>query len=375
MKKSTDNMPQVFSFDNHQLRTLIDEKNDILFVAKDVCDVLGIKNTKQAIKNIETRLKEAGLEGVISNDTLVETTGGKQKLITINEQGFYELCFGSRKKSAVQLRAKVTGEILPQIRKTGFYQPNPKTANVNNPPTLELNKRKFLKSEENNKECYFLTSEFANVFKLDHNNLMDEVSAFANTYKNNYSAKYLEHELIIFTVRNKKHQALIHHSVFLLFTSHKKEYQQLVIGCVNTIADFYQKQKQALLEEVQQSKDDFNKGSYYITNAEEIIDKNLNSVINFDTETPIACLNILEGLKNEMDNSNPQFVIISACEALIKSTITHNTTQFEQIKVMLGQIRSNINRSEFHLIKIHGNGTATGWMSDEYKKNMLRKLN
>ncbi len=158
-----------------------------MFVAKDVCDVLGIKNTKQAIKNIETRLKEAGLEGVISNDTLVETTGGKQKLITINEQGFYELCFGSRKKSAVQLRAKVTGEILPQIRKTGFYQPNPKTANVNNPPTLELNKRKFLKSEENNKECYFLTSEFANVFKLDHNNLMDEVSAFANTYKNNYN--------------------------------------------------------------------------------------------------------------------------------------------------------------------------------------------
>ncbi len=368
MKKENDTLPQVFNFDNHEVRTITQE-GQVWFVANDIAEALGYVNAKDALKR---HVDNEDRKGVAFHDPLGKNP---QTMNTINESGMYSLILSSKKAEAKKFKRWVTSEVLPQIRKTGSYQPSSQTANVNNQPALELNKRKFLKSEENNKECYFLTSEFANVFKLDHNNLMDEVSAFANTYKNNYSAKYLEHELIIFTVRNKKHQALIHHSVFLLFANHKKEYQQLVIGCVNTIADFYQKQKQALLEEVQQSKDDFNRGSYYITNAEEIIDKNLNSVINFDTETPIACLNILEGLKNEMDNSNPQFVIISACEALIKSTITHNTTQFEQIKVMLGQIRSNINRSEFHLIKIHGNGTATGWMSDEHKKNMLRKLN
>ncbi|WP_201340227.1 BRO-N domain-containing protein [Isorropodon fossajaponicum symbiont] len=115
------NMSQVFNFDNHQIRTTVDDKNKPYLVAKDVCEVLEIKNSRDAIKQVESRLKEAGLKGVVSNDTLLKTTGGKQTLITINEQGLYELIFTSRKKQAVKFRTWVTGEVLPAIRQTGTF--------------------------------------------------------------------------------------------------------------------------------------------------------------------------------------------------------------------------------------------------------------
>ena len=39
----------------------------------------------------------------------------------INEPGLYKLTFKSRKPAAKEFTRKVTHEILPQIRKTGFY--------------------------------------------------------------------------------------------------------------------------------------------------------------------------------------------------------------------------------------------------------------
>jgi len=116
------NVPQVIDFDNHQIRTTIDENNNPFFVAKDVCEVLEIKNSRDAIKQVESRLKEAGLDGVVSNDTILkDRMGRKQTLITINEQGLYELIFASRKKQAVKFRTWVTSEVLPQLRQTGTY--------------------------------------------------------------------------------------------------------------------------------------------------------------------------------------------------------------------------------------------------------------
>jgi len=120
--KTKNNVPQVFDFDNHQIRTTVDENNNPFFVAKDVCEVLEIKNSRDAIKQVESRLTEAGLDGVVSNDTILkDRLGRKQTLITINEQGLYELIFASRKKQAVKFRTWVTGQVLPQLRQTGTY--------------------------------------------------------------------------------------------------------------------------------------------------------------------------------------------------------------------------------------------------------------
>ena len=92
------------------------------FLAGDVCRALGIKNSRDAVNEIGKKLRTAGIKDVGIADTLIQTSGGKQKTTIINEQIFYELVFNSRKQKAVLFRAWVTGEVLPSIRKHGFYR-------------------------------------------------------------------------------------------------------------------------------------------------------------------------------------------------------------------------------------------------------------
>ena len=98
------------------------KNGDPWFLAGDVCRVLGIKNSSDAVNEIVKKLKTAGVKGVGTSDTLLETAGGKQQVTIINEQILYELIFNSRKQKAVLFRAWVTGEVLPSIRKHGFYR-------------------------------------------------------------------------------------------------------------------------------------------------------------------------------------------------------------------------------------------------------------
>lgn len=92
------------------------------FLAGDVCRVLGIKNSRDAVNEIVNKLKTAGVVGVGTTDMNIETAAGKRKATIINEQILYELIFNSRKQKAVLFRAWVTGEVLPSIRKHGYYR-------------------------------------------------------------------------------------------------------------------------------------------------------------------------------------------------------------------------------------------------------------
>lgn len=84
------------------------------FVGKDVAEVLGYSNSRDALaKHVCSEDK-----GVAECDTL----GGKQKLGIINESGLYTLIFGSKLESAQRFKHWVTSEVLPAIRKTGGYQ-------------------------------------------------------------------------------------------------------------------------------------------------------------------------------------------------------------------------------------------------------------
>ena len=98
------------------------KNGDPWFLAGDVCRVLGIKNSSDAVNEIVKKLKTAGVKGVGTSDTLLETAGGKQQVTIINDQILYELMLNSRKQKAVLFRAWVTGEVLPSIRKHGFYR-------------------------------------------------------------------------------------------------------------------------------------------------------------------------------------------------------------------------------------------------------------
>ena len=63
------------------------------FLAGDVCRGLGIKDSAKAVRDIETKYKNAGVEGTTSSRTLVQTKGGKQQVVIIPEPILYELIF------------------------------------------------------------------------------------------------------------------------------------------------------------------------------------------------------------------------------------------------------------------------------------------
>ena len=82
------------------------------FVGKDVCDLLGLVNSRKSLQALDEDEK-----GVTNGYTL----GGNQELTIINESGLYHLIFISRKPEAKAIRRWVTGTVLPSIRRTGSY--------------------------------------------------------------------------------------------------------------------------------------------------------------------------------------------------------------------------------------------------------------
>lgn len=82
------------------------------FVAKDVCDILGISNPTMAI------------EGLENFERAKFNLGRQGEANIISESGFYTLVLRSRKPVAKPFRIWVTNKILPTIRKTGGYVNN-----------------------------------------------------------------------------------------------------------------------------------------------------------------------------------------------------------------------------------------------------------
>lgn len=89
------------------------------FVAKEVCEVLGIVNHIDAISRLDEDEK-----GVANIYPLNKTKrgGGLQKTNIISESGLYALIFQSRKPFARSFRKWVTNEVLPTIHRTGCYK-------------------------------------------------------------------------------------------------------------------------------------------------------------------------------------------------------------------------------------------------------------
>jgi anti-repressor protein len=102
---------QVWRYNRNEVRT-VTKDGEPWFVAKDVCDILGLTNPTMALASLDD--SEKGL-------SLTETLGGQQSMTVVSESGMYALIFKSRKKEAKYFRAWVTGTVLPEIRKHGAY--------------------------------------------------------------------------------------------------------------------------------------------------------------------------------------------------------------------------------------------------------------
>ena len=98
-----------------EIRTMTMPDGQIGFVGKDVAEVLGYSNTRDALrKHVDDEDKAVAF---------CDTLGGKQSTTFINESGLYALILSSKLPKAREFKHWVTSEVLPQIRKTGGYIP------------------------------------------------------------------------------------------------------------------------------------------------------------------------------------------------------------------------------------------------------------
>lgn len=93
------------------VRIVTNNDNEPLFCLSDVCRALEL-----SVKGVNQRLTKE----VISNYPL-QTSGGLQQALFVNEDGLYDVILDSRKPEAKKFRKWVTSEVLPSIRKNGAY--------------------------------------------------------------------------------------------------------------------------------------------------------------------------------------------------------------------------------------------------------------
>ena len=111
-----------------ELTSYIDDKQNIWFLGKDVAKVLGYSDTDKAIRrHVDEEDKYKGA---------AKTAGGLQQSFYINESGFYSLVLTSKLETAKTFKHWVTSQVLPSIRKFGYYKlfdnPNNKMFKIEN---------------------------------------------------------------------------------------------------------------------------------------------------------------------------------------------------------------------------------------------------
>ena len=103
----------IFKFEESTpIRSLIKD-GEPWFVAKDICDVLGIQQPVRAVENLDS--------DEVSKTHVTDALNRQQETYIINESGLYALVIRSNKPNARKFRKWITAEVLPAIRKTGRY--------------------------------------------------------------------------------------------------------------------------------------------------------------------------------------------------------------------------------------------------------------
>lgn len=109
-------MNEIKTFESDQfgtIRAVRGEDGEPWFVAKDVCDALGIRT--DSIRSI-LESDEVGE----TNPNSIGVAGGRAPLI-VSEPGLYRLAMRSRKPEAKAFQRWVTHEVLPALRRDGGY--------------------------------------------------------------------------------------------------------------------------------------------------------------------------------------------------------------------------------------------------------------
>jgi anti-repressor protein len=119
----------IFKYQEKEVRVVKDEQGEPWWVLKDVCDILGINNSRMVAERLDA--DEVSLTDITDN------LGRIQGTISINESGLYNVIIRSDKPEAKTFRKWITSEVLPSIRKHGVYAtPDSIEKFLNDPDTM-----------------------------------------------------------------------------------------------------------------------------------------------------------------------------------------------------------------------------------------------
>ena len=119
-----------------ELLSYIDKHQNVWFLGKDVTEILGYSETRDALSrhvdNEDKQLICCRPQNVDANNSDL-----RGKYFTfINESGFYSLVLSSKLETAKKFEKWVTSQVLPSIRKFGYYKlfdnPNNKMFKIEN---------------------------------------------------------------------------------------------------------------------------------------------------------------------------------------------------------------------------------------------------
>lgn len=112
----------IFQLNNLEISTIIDNKNELWFSAKEVTSILGYKKSHDAIQtyvNINDRKYLSELSKFIKINNIQSDM--QPNSLYINLPGLYNLILNSTIPEAKKFRKWVTAEILPSILNKGSY--------------------------------------------------------------------------------------------------------------------------------------------------------------------------------------------------------------------------------------------------------------
>lgn len=104
---------QIFKNDSFGAVRIVEVEGVPYFVGKDVAEILGYSNTRDALaRHVDDEDKA---------DVVIHDGSQNRTMAVINESGVYALVFSSKLPKAKEFKHWVTSEILPTIRKHGAY--------------------------------------------------------------------------------------------------------------------------------------------------------------------------------------------------------------------------------------------------------------
>ena len=132
---------QIFNYNNNQIR-VVEKDGAAWFIAKDVCDVLGLGQVSRALQGLKT-------DGRLLKVTHPQNPNKLIEVNAVNEPGLYKLIFKSRKPEAKQFQDWVFYEVLPDIRKYGMYLGDQaREAAITDPETFNAVLRAYAQEKE-----------------------------------------------------------------------------------------------------------------------------------------------------------------------------------------------------------------------------------